>query len=254
MALRVRPTRNQEEFEVAIGAIDHYFGGAFDSEAAERFGRMLHRDRLHAAFDEGRDRRRCGGHSVRAQHSGRAAALCRCDRRRRPADTSPPRDPRSDDAGAARRRSGTRGAGRRALGLGGDDLRALRLRPREPGCDDPGISSPRRTAVRPAGTEWDDAPRRPRRGGADLPAHLRPCPATVSRLRLANAHLVGAPPARRPTRAPARERRVEPGPARDRRPTRRVRAVPDQARIRGGDEQEPGAGSRGDRRFAGRNP
>ena len=53
MALRVRPTRNQEEFEVAIGAIDHYFGGAFDSEAAERFGRMLHRDRLHAAFDEG---------------------------------------------------------------------------------------------------------------------------------------------------------------------------------------------------------
>ena len=121
----------------------------------------------------------------RAQHSGRAAALCRRDGRRRPADTSPPRNPRSDDAGAARRRSRARGAGRRALGLGGDDLRTLRLRPRQPGRDDPGLSGPRRIATRPARTEWDDPPRRPRRGCADLPAYLRPRPATVPGLRLA---------------------------------------------------------------------
>ncbi len=51
MALRVRPTRSPEEFEAAIGVIDHYFGGGFTSEDAERFRRLLPVRRLHAALD-----------------------------------------------------------------------------------------------------------------------------------------------------------------------------------------------------------
>ena len=51
MALRVRPTRNLEEFQAAIGAITHYFGGGRTIEDAERFGRMLPAERMHAAFD-----------------------------------------------------------------------------------------------------------------------------------------------------------------------------------------------------------
>ena len=51
MALRVRPTRNRTEFEAAIGAIGHYFGGAWTSEDAERFAQLLPVERMHAAFD-----------------------------------------------------------------------------------------------------------------------------------------------------------------------------------------------------------
>jgi len=51
MALRIRPTRNPAEFEAALGAISHYFGGDWSSEAAERFGRLLPAERMHAAFD-----------------------------------------------------------------------------------------------------------------------------------------------------------------------------------------------------------
>ncbi len=51
MALRIRPARNPAEFEEAIGAISHYFGGDWSAEAAERFGRLLPAERMHAAFD-----------------------------------------------------------------------------------------------------------------------------------------------------------------------------------------------------------
>ncbi len=51
MALRIRPTRTPAEFEAAIGAISHYFGGDWSAEAAERFGRLLPAERMHAAFD-----------------------------------------------------------------------------------------------------------------------------------------------------------------------------------------------------------
>jgi len=52
MALRIRTTRSPEEFAAALGAIGHYFGGAWTSEDAERFGRLMPAERLHAAFDD----------------------------------------------------------------------------------------------------------------------------------------------------------------------------------------------------------
>jgi predicted acetyltransferase len=51
MALRIRTTRSPEEFEAAIDAIMHYVGGPRSSDAAERFGRVLPAERMHAAFD-----------------------------------------------------------------------------------------------------------------------------------------------------------------------------------------------------------
>jgi predicted acetyltransferase len=51
MALRIRQTRNQAEFSDALGAIGHYFGGAWSAEDAKGFGRLLPFDRTHAAFD-----------------------------------------------------------------------------------------------------------------------------------------------------------------------------------------------------------
>lgn len=51
MSIRVRTTRNLEEFEAAIGAIGHYFGGPRSADSAERFERLLPTDRMHAAFD-----------------------------------------------------------------------------------------------------------------------------------------------------------------------------------------------------------
>ena len=51
MAWDVRPTTGLEEFKAALGAISHYFGGGPDDERAERFGRVLPFERMHAAFD-----------------------------------------------------------------------------------------------------------------------------------------------------------------------------------------------------------
>lgn len=51
MALRIRTTRSQEELASALGSIGHYFGGAWMGEDAERFGRLLPVERMHAAFD-----------------------------------------------------------------------------------------------------------------------------------------------------------------------------------------------------------
>jgi predicted acetyltransferase len=51
MALRIRPIRNPAEYEAAIGAISHYFGGLRSSEDAERFALVLPAERMHAAFD-----------------------------------------------------------------------------------------------------------------------------------------------------------------------------------------------------------
>ena len=52
VALRIRPTRNQAEFADAVGAIGHYFGGAFSSEdSLVNFARVLPFERMHAAFD-----------------------------------------------------------------------------------------------------------------------------------------------------------------------------------------------------------
>ncbi len=52
MAIRVRPTRDLEEYLDAFhGGIGHYFGGERDAEQAERFSRLLPFERMHAAFD-----------------------------------------------------------------------------------------------------------------------------------------------------------------------------------------------------------
>ena len=51
MAWNVRPTKDLEEFKAAVGAISHYFGGGPDDERAERFGKVLPLERMHAAFD-----------------------------------------------------------------------------------------------------------------------------------------------------------------------------------------------------------
>ena len=51
MALRIRTTRNAEEYLAALRGIGHYFGGGWSSEDAERFQRQLPLDRLHAVFD-----------------------------------------------------------------------------------------------------------------------------------------------------------------------------------------------------------
>ena len=82
------------------------------------------------------DRRRRRRLPVRADRSGRHRRVRRGDRRRCPADPSPPRDPDGDDASAARGRPGSRRADRRPLGLGGGHLPPLRLRPRLAGLRD----------------------------------------------------------------------------------------------------------------------
>ncbi len=51
MAWDVRPTTDLEEFVDAVGAISHYFGSERNLERAERFAKVLPRERMHAAFD-----------------------------------------------------------------------------------------------------------------------------------------------------------------------------------------------------------
>jgi predicted acetyltransferase len=51
MAIRVRVTRNQEEYAAALGVIGHYFGGGWTPEEKEEWVRILPHERMHAAFD-----------------------------------------------------------------------------------------------------------------------------------------------------------------------------------------------------------
>ena len=51
MAIRVRATRNQEEYAAALYGIGHYFGGGWSPEEKEQVARILPHDRMHAAFD-----------------------------------------------------------------------------------------------------------------------------------------------------------------------------------------------------------
>jgi predicted acetyltransferase len=51
MAIRIRTTRTPAEFATALGSIGHYFGGAWTSEDATNFARLLPAERMHAAFD-----------------------------------------------------------------------------------------------------------------------------------------------------------------------------------------------------------
>lgn len=51
MSWQVRPTTTLDEFAHALAAIEHYFGDGFDLEEAERFGKLLPLERMHAALD-----------------------------------------------------------------------------------------------------------------------------------------------------------------------------------------------------------
>ena len=68
-----------------------------------------------------------------------------------------------------------------------------------------------------------------------FPRDLRPRPQAVARASSRARGLVGAAPARRPPRAPARRRRAQPRAARAGRQARRLCPLPHQARVRGRD-------------------
>jgi predicted acetyltransferase len=51
MAIRVRVTRDQEQYARALYGIGHYFGGGWSPDEKERFARLLPHERMHAAFD-----------------------------------------------------------------------------------------------------------------------------------------------------------------------------------------------------------
>lgn len=53
MPVRVRPTRDLEEYLDALGVIHHYFGAERDAARGEQFSRILPFERLHAALDAG---------------------------------------------------------------------------------------------------------------------------------------------------------------------------------------------------------
>ena len=198
MAIRIRTTRNQEEYDRALHGIGHYFGGGWTPEEKERFAKLLPHERHARRIRRRRDHRRRGRFSLRADDPRRTPPVRRGDRGRRSADAQAAGDPRPDDARAARRHPRARRAAGCALGLGGDDLRALRLRARLAGRDGAGDAPPRRAAARSSTPGWERAARGPRRGACGLPAHLRPRSAQDARLHVALARLVGAAEAGRP--------------------------------------------------------
>lgn len=53
MAFRVRSVRDVVEYRAAMAAIGHYFGWVPSEEDAERFGKLLPAERLHAVLDDG---------------------------------------------------------------------------------------------------------------------------------------------------------------------------------------------------------
>ena len=51
MAIDVRPCASLDELRRAVDAISHYFGNPMTEEGAERFGKWIDVERMHAAFD-----------------------------------------------------------------------------------------------------------------------------------------------------------------------------------------------------------
>ena len=256
MALRIRTTRNATSTRPRSAA------SATTSAAAGRRGRRALRsaccplERTARGLRRRRDRRRRGRVPVRAQRPRRRAPVRGRHRRRRAADAPPPGDPRPDDARPARRHPRARRADRRALGLGGDDLRPLRLRPRRPGRDGPGVARPRRAAARacPAqsGRRGSSATtRRSRSSRGSTTAFAATTPGFISRSK----RLVGAPQARRPARAAARRRGAQPRAARDRRQAgRAMRSTGSRSSSRTPRTRASVRGARGDRRLGRRGP
>ena len=152
------------------------------------------------------DRRRRGRVPVRALGAGRLAALRGRDRRRHPADASPPRRPPLADGRAAARRPRARRADRGALGLRGDDLRPLRLRHRLLGGRAEGPARVGRVRE-PARARRDDALRHARRGARAVPAGVRRGAARASGHDVAERRVVGGTP---PAPGGGREGRAAP--------------------------------------------
>ena len=252
MAIRVRTTRNQEEYAAALGGIGHYFGGGWTPEETQsEFGRNPAARAAARRVRRRRDRRRRRRLPVRA-HDSRAGSF--------PAPAS-----RVVGVLPTHRRQGILGRmmraqlddirergeplaalwaseetiyGRFGYGLASQDVMVQASRVHAELQRGPADASGRR------GSSATTRRSRPSRGSTTASAAASP--GFVSR----STDLVGASQARRPPRAPAWSGRAEPPPARDRRPAGRIRALPDQARVRGCDEQEPGAGDRGDRGVA----
>ena len=228
MDIEVRPCASVEELRDALNAISHYFG-AENQTRGRRALRAVDRRRAHARRVRRRpDRRRRG--RVLVSHVGarrRRGAGGGRHGRRRAADASPAWCPHVADARAARGLPRARRARRVPLGVGGDDLRSLRLRARVADrlrCRWRGPHAVR-AAVRAA---RHGAARRPRGGGAHVPAAVRRGAGAAARHVLAQQGVVGDAAAVRRSRAAA-GRPAEPRAARARRRAGRLRALPRQA-------------------------
>ena len=96
MPLRVRTTRDRDEYAAAMSAIGHYFGWAATPDDAKGRVGLLPLDRMHAVFD-GRDGRGCGRLPFPAHRARRRSPVRRRDRRRRAPVAPAPRAAAPDD-------------------------------------------------------------------------------------------------------------------------------------------------------------
>ena len=212
MALRIRTVRDTAEYAAALGAIGHYFGGAFGSdEDNERFRRLLparspaRRASTATEIVGGAGafpfelsipggRLPCAGVTVvGVLPTHRRRGILNRMMRAQLADARERGEPI-----AALWASEETIYGQFGYGLATQDamIRAPRVA--------------RSVASRAAGPHRDDPPRRSRRGACGLPADLRPGRAPLAGVRLPDEGLVGGAQARRPARAPPRRRRAEP--------------------------------------------
>ena len=220
MALRVRPTRNPAEFDAAIGAIGHYFGGArrgrgrasgsagcCPASACTPPSTATRSSAVPASFPfelsvPGGQLPCAGVTVVGVLPTHRRRGILDRLMRAQLADVRERGEPV-----AALWASEETIYGRFGYGLA------------VPGRDDPGPACPRGAAARAAGPHGHD------RGSSVTTRRSTVFPRIYDRVRrrtpgfVSRTHgLVGAPQARRPSRAPARWRRAEPAAARDRRP------------------------------------
>ena len=233
MDIDVRPCASTEELRDALNVISHYFGHENTDEDAERFANWIEVDRMHAARDDGDDRRRRGCVHLPHVGAGRRLRLGRRGHgRRRAADASPARRADGDDEGAARGLPRARRRGRVPVGVGGDDLRPVRLRPR--------VADRRRRRCRASARVSRSRSSRAARCGCSISTRRRSCSrrSTTQVVRaatrdvLAQQGVVGDAQAERRSRATPR-RPAQPRAARARRQARRVRALPRRAGLDG---------------------
>ena len=189
----VRPCADQDEYGRAIGAIGQYFTRR-PRRSASSAG--CARSRTSGCTPPSTDGQIVGGAGAfpfELSVPGGSLPVRGRDRRRRPADASPPRRPPLDDGRAAARRPRARRADRGALGVRGDDLRPLRLRPRLLGGRADGPARVGRVRE-PARARRDDALRHARGGARAVPARVRRGAARASGHDVAECRVVGGTP------------------------------------------------------------